>query len=346
MRVRMRHGTYIHRGSPLDITGYMFDLVKDYCVGTRGAYITVDGRPIPEFPDRNIKVYVENSECYDILSKGDSVPTSKLAPIHAQSEPVVTETDDEIISRLRERFHMLDQMTRAVKTGAVRAMIVSGPPGVGKSHGIEQVLSRYDILTELGAECKYEMIKGAMSPIGLYTTLYKYRQRDTVIVFDDCDSIFSDETSLNLLKAALDSKQKRTIHWNTDSHRLKNEGVPNSFEFDGSAIFVTNIRFNRVRGRLRDHLQALESRCHYVDLTIDTQRERLLRIQQIVKDGMLTDRRIPEEVVDEMLVWVTNNANQLRELSLRTVCKLADLVVAFPNNWPDMAVCTLTDPRR
>jgi hypothetical protein len=345
MRVQMRHGVYIHRGEPLDVTGYEFDLVRDYRVGARGSYITVDGRSIPDFPDRNIKVYVENSDCYDIISGEPKVNTT-TAKSQVIETPTPVETDDEIISRLRARFLMLEQMTRAVKSGAVRAMIVSGPPGVGKSHGIEQVLGRYDIFTDLGAECKYEVIKGAMSPLGLYTTLYQYRAKDTVVVFDDCDSIFSDETSLNLLKAALDSKARRMLHWNTDSNRLRTEGIPNSFEFDGSAIFVTNIRFDRVRGRLRDHLQALESRCHYVDLTIDTQRERLLRIRQIVSDGMLADRSFDEELVEQMLAWVAAHADRLRELSLRTVSKLADLVVAFPNNWPDMAVNTLTDPRR
>ena len=50
------------------------------------------------------------------------------------------ESDDEIKQRLRERFEILMDMTRAVKRGDVRAMIVTGPPGVGKSFGIEEVL--------------------------------------------------------------------------------------------------------------------------------------------------------------------------------------------------------------
>ena len=40
-------------------------------------------------------------------------------------------TDEEIMARLAERFEILDNMTRAVKSGDVNAMIVSGPPGVG-----------------------------------------------------------------------------------------------------------------------------------------------------------------------------------------------------------------------
>ena len=49
-------------------------------------------------------------------------------------------SDEAIIERLRQRFQILDDMTRAVKKGDVRAMIVTGPPGVGKSFGVEKVL--------------------------------------------------------------------------------------------------------------------------------------------------------------------------------------------------------------
>ena len=61
-------------------------------------------------------------------------------------------------------------MTRATKKGDVRAMIVSGPPGVGKSFGVEKVLGKHDILSQIAADgrpSKYEVVKGAMSAIGL-----------------------------------------------------------------------------------------------------------------------------------------------------------------------------------
>ena len=55
---------------------------------------------------------------------------------------VAKESDAEILERLGERFEILTEMTKAVKSGDVRAMIVSGPPGVGKSFGVEEVLSK------------------------------------------------------------------------------------------------------------------------------------------------------------------------------------------------------------
>ena len=257
---------------------------------------------------------------------------------------VLTETDDEIIERLRQRFDILDDMTRAVKKGDVRAMIVTGPPGVGKSFGVEKVLEKHDVFADVADNQKlkkYQVVKGAMSALGLYSKLYEFSDKKNILVFDDCDSVLLDDLSLNILKAALDTSKKRMIHWNTDSHMLNKEGIPNSFEFKGGAIFITNIKFDHVRSKkLRDHLEALESRCHYLDLTIDTEREKILRIKQIVRDGMLDAYEFEEAGVEDVLNFVTDNSKRMRELSLRTVLKVADLRKSFPDRWKAVAEVT------
>jgi hypothetical protein len=273
-------------------------------------------------------------------TKGSSMSLEQ-APV----EKVLTETDEEILNRLRERFEILDDMTRAVKKGAVRAMIVTGPPGVGKSFGVEKVLARHDVFADVandGKLKKYEVVKGAMSAIGLYSKLYEYSDKKSILVFDDCDSVLLDDLSLNILKAALDTSKKRMIHWNTDSRLLRSEGVPNSFEFKGGAIFITNIKFDHVKSKkLQDHLEALESRCHYLDLTIDTQREKVLRIKQVVTEcGMLDDYELTDEHKLEVVNFVDANKNRMRELSLRTVLKVADLHVSFPDKWKSVAEMT------
>jgi DNA-binding NarL/FixJ family response regulator len=162
-------------------------------------------------------------------------------------------------------------------------------------------------------------------------------------VFDDCDSVLLDDLSLNILKAALDTSKKRTIHWNTDSRLLRSEGVPNSFEFKGGAIFITNINFANIKSKkLQDHLMALESRCHYIDLTIHTEREKMLRIRQIVADGMLAEYEFTAEQEAELIAFVDENKKRLRELSLRTVLKMADLMRSFPNGkWMRVAQISL-----
>ena len=258
--------------------------------------------------------------------------------LKAKELALENETDEEIMTRLGQRFEILDDMTRAVKAGKVRAMIVTGPPGVGKSHGVETVLSKHDVFADIANDSKlkkYEVVKGAMSAIGLYSKLYEYSDAKSILVFDDCDSVLLDDLSLNILKAALDSSKKRMIHWNTDSRLLRSEGVPNSFEFKGGAIFITNIKFEHVRSKkLKDHLEALESRCHYLDLTIDTQREKLLRIKQVVRDtGMLDCYELEDWAKMEVVDYIVDNANRMRELSLRTVLKVADIRVSMPQKW-------------
>jgi hypothetical protein len=265
-----------------------------------------------------------------------------------EQEPVekqLVETDEEIMERLAARFEILDDMTRAVKKGDVRSMIVTGPPGVGKSFGVEKVLSKHDMMADIADDKKlkkYEVVKGAMSAIGLYSKLYEYSDKKSILVFDDCDSVLLDDLSLNILKAALDTSKKRMIHWNTDSRILRSEGVPNSFEFKGGAIFITNIKFDHIKSKkLKDHLEALESRCHYLDLSIDTEREKLLRIRQVVRDcGMLDSYDLSDEAKAEVVDFIASNAKRMRELSLRMVLKVADLRVSLPAKW--QAVATVT----
>jgi len=276
-------------------------------------------------------------------SKGSTVLEFDTDAIKRREREVARESDEQILTRLAERFDILTDMTKAVKSGDIRAMIVSGPPGVGKSHNVEAVLQKDDLFNKLAErKPKFEILKGAMSAIGLYGKLFEYSAKGNVVVFDDCDSILLEDLSLNILKGALDSSRRRFISWNTDSRILRSEGIPNRFEFCGSAIFITNIKFEHIKSKkLRDHLDALESRCHYIDLQMDTNREKILRIRQIVKGGMLDDRdNLSDIAKDEVVEFITDNQDRLRELSLRMVLKIADLRGGFPSNWQAMARTT------
>ena len=323
-------GFYNIRGNPTDVKHMEFPLVEDWKHGSDGVgYVTVDGSHQPGFPTRNIRDKCDQG-AFTLVKEG-------------KSAKVADETDEQIIERTRKRFDILEDMTQAVKEGTVRAMIVTGPPGVGKSFGVDKVLHKEDLFNLMGQrKPKYEVVKGAMSAIGLYCKLYEYADKGNVVVFDDCDSVLLDDLSLNILKAALDSSTKRMIHWNTDSSKLRNEGVPGSFEFKAGAIFITNIKFDHVKSKkLQDHLAALESRCHYIDLQMDTEREKVLRIKQIVKDGMLESYEFKNGEQDEVIDFIDDQKKKLRELSLRTVLKIADLRKSFPKNWKEMAEVTV-----
>jgi hypothetical protein len=313
--------------------------VSGFTSGAKGNYVTVknDGN-FPGFAD-TIRIKVNSIRDFEYVN-GDAVSATNT--VHFE-KPAVVETDDEAMDRIRERFDILHEMTKATVSGDIRAMIVSGPPGVGKSYGVETEIEKACLFDKLaGKRLRAEVVKGSATPIGLYQTLYKYSDANSVVVFDDCDSILLDDVALNLLKGALDSGKKRVISWLSESSALRREGIPDRFEFKGSVIFITNLKFDKMKSqKLRDHLDALQSRCHYLDLTLDTMRDRLLRIKQIAKDGVLfQDYEFEEAVQDDIIEFMHTNKDRLREVSLRMALKIADLRKMSVLNWKRLAETT------
>jgi hypothetical protein len=98
------------------------------------------------------------------------------------------------------------------------------------------------------------------------------------------------------------------------------------------------VKFDNVKSKkLRDHLEALQSRCHYLDLTIDSMRDRMLRIKQICREGLLKKYAMSQAVEDELVEFIFTNRTRLREVSLRMVLKIADLWRMAPDRYQDLA---------
>jgi hypothetical protein len=337
--IKVKAGAY----RTTDVSGQVFQLVEQYKNTAKGGYVTVkNGGKFPGFPE-DIRVKVEGMSAYEFVSEGEYVAAGNTPVKEAEAVAQSNETDEEVIARIRERFEILDEMTTAATNGDIRAMIVSGPPGVGKSFGVERIVEKACLFDQVaGKRLRAEVVKGSTSALGLYVTLFKYSDPNCVLVFDDCDSVLLDDTALNLLKGALDSGKQRKISWLGDSHMLRREGVPNSFQFHGSVIFITNLKFDQMKSqKLRDHLDALQSRCHYLDLTLDTMRDKVLRIKQIAKDGELFAEYDFDQIAqDEIIEFLDENKNKMREMSLRMAIKIADLRKSFPLKWKSMAAVT------
>jgi len=336
-----------------DMSGRVFPIIKDYQKfdGNKdGGFVTVDVTELDGFTEKNkVRINVPGISSLTIVPEGQYIThKDELKKNKTSKSSEKKETDSEAIERIANRFNILDEMAEAVATSKVRAMIVSGPPGIGKSYGVEKALEKQNMFTDIaGDKRKFEMVKGAMSAIGLYKKLYEFKDAGCVCCFDDCDAILYDDLALNLLKAALDTTPRRTLHWNTESRTLQNEGMPNSFEFNGGVIFITNIKFDNVRSKkLQDHLAALQSRCHYLDLTIDSMKDRMLRIRQICGIGMLKKYNMPAEIEEELIQFIFEHKHKLREISLRMVLKVADLWKMAPDKYKVLAEQTCMRPAR
>ena len=345
--IKVEQGSYRNQ----DMSGRIFPILKDYqrFAGKEGGFVTVDCSELDGFEGLDkARINVPAITDLTLTTEGAFQIQRDELKTDSTDAPVNTgeETDEQAIERIAARFEILDEMAEAVSTSKVRAMIVSGPPGIGKSYGVERALEKRSMFDDIANQArKFEVVKGAMSPIGLYKKLYEHSARGHVVCFDDCDAILYDDLALNLLKAALDTGKKRTLHWNTESRTLMAEGMPNSFDFNGGVVFITNVKFDNVKSKkLQDHLQALQSRCHYLDLTIDSMRDRMLRIRQIVGTGMLEKYAMGKTEEDRLVQFIYDNKHKLREISLRMVLKIADLWKMSPERYQHLAEQTCMRP--
>jgi len=335
-KVRIVSGSYRKQA----VSNQVFTLVKGYQVGAKGGFVTVKNEGQFKINIDEVRVLVDDMNKIEFV-EGDATPTVAQAPV---TTPV--ETDEEAMDRIASRFSILDEMSKACINSDIRAMIVSGPPGVGKSFGVEQQMEKASLFDKIaGKKTRFNIVKGAISGIGLFATLYKYSDAKNVLVFDDCD-VWEDPDALNVLKGALDSGKTRRISWNKDSRILREEGIPNTFNFNGSVIFITNLNFNDKRSnKIKAHLDALQSRCHYLDLTVNSERDKMLRIKQVHRDSDLFARyEFESYVADEIFNFMWEHKTNLREISLRMCLKIADLVKISPTNWREFAKATCVKP--
>lgn len=282
-------------------------------------YVDIDGNPVVTAVSTHV----------------DTLFTA-MSNINYEKEFRELESEEAAMKRIKTTFDLFGEIVDTVPLGYIKGLIVSGPPGVGKTHTVTESLK-----TITKDDTRFILVKGYVSPINVYKTLYRYSREKCVVVFDDCDDAFKDETAISILKAALDSSKRRDISWLAESRTLVAEDIPNRFEFKGGIILLTNIDFERSTiPSLRVHFDAMMSRCHYMDLEIGSQRDQLLRIKQIVKEGLLKEYMLNTNQTEEVLEFVYTNFNFLRETSLRMVKKVADVYKAKPYKWRQFAELT------
>ncbi len=240
-----------------------------------------------------------------------------------------------IWDKLNKTFSVLELLTSSAVAGACRSLIIYGPPGLGKSYTVEKCLE------DTGAS--HSILKGGCTKIGLLRTLYAYRSKGDVIVFDDCDSVLLDQDCISLLKAACDTTENRRISY-VSNLVVYPEGdelnpIPSTFEFDGTVIFITNTDFENANKKLQPHCDALVSRSHYIDLQMTSKWDYFVRIKQVVAMGGLKAIGLGEDEIVDVVKYIRENIDSLRELSVRMAIKIGQLRKEMAN-WRDVADVT------
>lgn len=333
--VRVLRGEY--RGKT--ITNQTFTLVKGFQKGATSGFITVKNDGKFKTDADKVRILVDSLKSFVFTEGGDTAVADAVALV----APTPVETDEQVMDRMAKRFGILDEMSKACIEGNIRSVIVTGPPGVGKSYGVEQQMEKASLFDKIANKrCRFEIAKGAITALGLYALLYKFSDKGNVVIMDDLD-VWSDELCINILKGALDSGKHRKICWNADSNLLAKEGIPNSFEFHGSVVFITNVSFANIRSKkMQEHLDALQSRCHFIDLKIESERDKMLRVLQVHRDttdtgGLFKQYDFENDEAEHIFDYMRSRSEKLREVSMRSALKIADLVKIRPHGWRELA---------
>jgi len=253
-------------------------------------------------------------------------------------------SDAQLLSDIQDRYNMMTKLGQGAAKGNVRGVVVSGAPGVGKTYELERILQTKAAKSQ---RFHFEHLKGTISPINLYKKLYDYGSPGSVLLIDDADDVFFDATSLNLLKAALDSSSVRNIGWHTESSALKEGGeqvYPTSFNYEGSIIFITNVDFQSVvddgkQKKIVPHLNALMSRSLYLDLKIHSLRALAVWVGYIVqsKNILVNSFGLTKTQQGQAVKWMRENATGMRSFSIRDALKIGQFMKTDPKRWTDAA---------
>lgn len=258
-------------------------------------------------------------------------------PKEAAKAAVDKRSPDEILSDISKRFKLLASLTEGAARSDIRSLVATGGPGVGKTFTIEQILTKHARRDGI----RYEIVRGAISAVNLYKLAWRMKDSNCVSVLDDADSIFNDEDALNILKVLCDSSESRTVSWMKESNALREDDIPTSFEFNGAMIFISNLDFQAFvdsgKNRYVPHIEALMGRSLYLDLRLHTRDELGIWVEHIAQVGGIFEREgLSARQGKAVLQFLRKNRNELRELSIRTVTKLAQ-VIKTEVEWEDAA---------
>jgi len=226
---------------------------------------------------------------------------------------------------VNKRFEFLEQLSEMVVNDQTPSLIVTGEGGLGKTFTVNQAVNKI-IGNEEDVRREVEIIKGYSTARGLFNNLYDHNNK--LIIFDDCDSVLDNKVSVDLLKGALDSYEKRILTW---SAQMKpNSEYPQKFEFTGRIIFISNKNRDKID-------QSILSRCMVIDVSM-TPIEKIERMQKVLE---FVCPEVSLEEKQESLNLIDKYKDDIKDLNFRTLIKVSKIKKSFPDSWKELATYSM-----
>lgn len=222
--------------------------------------------------------------------------------------------NSEILEKL---YYVPREYIKSVVKGSTQSLILLGKQARGKSYLVIETLN------DEKAEYKYH--SGFTSPMALYKLLYENKGKNIINVFDDTNSLMTNNQALPLMLNCLHSvNDTRKIMWNTTSSKLD---VPTTFNYEARTILITN--------ELPDNLNStlISSRCLNFEFS-PTNKEILSMMYEIAKKDSDIPKENRLEIVDFMREFADGTC---LNFDLRTQKHIENLYRYNPNEWKELA---------
>lgn len=237
---------------------------------------------------------------------------------------------------INTRFSFVEKVVKMVGTGVQASAVITGEGGLGKSFTVLKTLKAMGMVDinditpgqVVNPKKVFTQIKGFSTAKNMFRTLYE--NNGSTIIFDDCDSILKDAVAINILKAALDSYDKRVITWGAEMRG--DDDLPRSFEFTGKIVFISNLNQNKID-------QAIRSRSMLIDLSM-TQDQKLDRMEHLIA----SEDFMPEYSVaikKDAIALIRQLKDTAREISLRTLITVSKIRATAGDDWAELAEYTM-----
>ncbi len=255
----------------------------------------------------------------------------------------MVKSNNPIVNDVCNRFDTVYKISKIFLSGdsAQKGLIISGDAGTGKSHYVQKAFIDTDTVDRIDYN-KSESFTAA----SFYVQLYLNRKPGDVIVFDDCNlgGLTGDnfKAITDMLKGATEmTKGERIIGWNRASQNklMKDNGVPPSFDFQGSIIWITNYSFDQLASKFKAHWEAIQSRFISVPIRLNDQ-EKLMYTLHLVEDVDMLGKNCQmieggyaKNVIKQTCEYLRSNWKYMDNVTPRVAGKIADTMSMYPDSW-------------